>query len=64
LCPGSPDARDAARPVPQDLRSPDARDAADADELTRALEQYYASDDDPKPATAPAAPAPDDSPSC
>ena len=31
----SPDARDAARPVTQDLRSPDARDAASAEQIAR-----------------------------
>jgi MYXO-CTERM domain-containing protein len=46
----------------QDLRSPDARDAVDAERIARTMEQYYQSYDEPKPATAPAAPAPDDSP--
>lgn len=46
----------------QDLRSPDARDSADMERIARAMEQYYQSYDEPKPATAPAAPAPNDSP--
>jgi hypothetical protein len=46
----------------QDLRSPDARDAADTARISRTMEQYYESYSEPKPATAPAAPAPDDSP--
>lgn len=46
----------------QDLRAPDARDAADAERIARTMEQYYASYDEPKPVTAPAAPAPNDSP--
>lgn len=46
----------------QDLRSPDARDAVDAERIARTMEQYYQSYDEPKPVTAPAAPAPDDSP--
>jgi hypothetical protein len=43
----------------QDLRSPDARDAADAERIAQMMERYY---NEPKPATAPAAPAPNDSP--
>jgi hypothetical protein len=46
----------------QDLRSHEARDAADAERIARMMEQYYASYDGPKPVTAPATPAPDDSP--
>ena len=46
----------------QDLRSPDARDAADTERIAKAMEQYYATYEEPKPVTAPAAPAPDDSP--
>lgn len=48
----------------QDLRSPDARDAAGAEFIARQMEQYYTTlnASEPKPATAPAAPAPDDSP--
>jgi hypothetical protein len=46
----------------QDLRSPDARDAADAERIAQAMEQYYATYDASKPVTAPAAPAPNDSP--
>jgi hypothetical protein len=67
----SPDTRDAAAggvfanpmsdPV-QDLRSPDARDAADTERIAKAMEQYYATYDEPKPITALAEPAPDDSP--
>jgi hypothetical protein len=46
----------------QDLRSPDARDAANAERIALAMEQYYSTYSEPKPATAPAAPAPDGSP--
>ena len=46
----------------QDLRSPDARDAADSERIAKAMEQYYATYDEPKPITALAEPAPDDSP--
>ena len=45
----------------QDLRSPDARDATDAERIARTMEQYYASYGEPKPATAPAV-ADNDSP--
>ena len=45
----SPDARDAARPVTQDLRSPDARDAASAEQIARSMEAYYQSFDKPVP---------------
>ena len=45
----SPDARDAARPVVQDLRSPDARDAANAEQIARSMEVYYQSFGKPVP---------------
>ena len=45
----SPDARDAARPVTQDLRTPDARDAANAEQIARSMEAYYQSFDNPVP---------------
>ncbi len=57
-----PDTRDAAREEVQDLRSPDARDAANAEQIARTMEDYNSTYSEPKPATAPAAPAPDDSP--
>jgi hypothetical protein len=46
----------------QDLRSPDARDAADSERIARMMDRFYATYNEPKPVTAPAAPAPDDSP--
>lgn len=58
----SPDARDAARAGVQDLRTPDARDAANAERIARTMEQYYSTYSEPKPVTVPAAPAPNDSP--
>jgi hypothetical protein len=45
----------------QDLRSPDARDAADAERITRMMDHYYATYSEPKPAPAPAV-ADNDSP--
>ena len=67
-CPTVPDGASTSCPEAnattphQDLRSPDARDAGDTERIALAMEQYYATYDEPKPATAPAAPAPDDSP--
>jgi hypothetical protein len=50
----------------QDLRSPDARDAADTERIARTMEQYYQSFDKPVPeapfATAAPASTPEDSP--
>jgi hypothetical protein len=45
----SPDARDAARPITQDLRTPDARDAANAEQIARSMEDYYQSFGEPVP---------------
>jgi hypothetical protein len=50
----SPDARDAANPVRQDMRSPDARDAANAERIARMLEPYYSSYGEPQPVKEPA----------
>jgi hypothetical protein len=54
----SPDARDAANPVTQDLRSPDARDAAHAEQIARSMEAYYESFAEPVPVAPFASPAP------
>ena len=44
----------------QDLRSPDARDAADSERIAKAMEQYYATYGEPEPVTAPALAVPED----
>jgi hypothetical protein len=49
----SPDARDAAGPERQDLRSPDARDAAFQQSIARTLEDYYSTYGQPEPLKAP-----------
>jgi hypothetical protein len=49
----SPDARDAAREEVQDMRSPDARDAASAERIARSLERYYSTYGEPEPVKAP-----------
>jgi hypothetical protein len=54
----SPDARDAASPVPQDLRSPDARDAASTEQIARSTEAYYQSFGVPVPVAPFSSPAP------
>jgi hypothetical protein len=56
----SPDARDAARGGVQDLRSPDARDAAVVESIARTMEDYYATLGQPEPVIPPAGPAPTD----
>jgi hypothetical protein len=54
----SPDTRDAARPERQDLRSPDARDAARVEQISRMMEAYYSTYEEPEPVVAPAPRAP------
>jgi hypothetical protein len=50
----SPDARDAARADRQDLRSPDARDAAFQESIARTMEDYYSTYGQPEPVKEPA----------
>jgi hypothetical protein len=65
-CPAIPDGASTSCPEAkattphQDLRSPDARDAENAEQIARAMQNYYSTLSEPKPVAVPA--APDDSP--